>query len=804
MVAAHAAPPAAGVSNGVEPSPGTSTSIEGLMALHKTRLFDWKPSPIVAISACPGLPLAAIALECGDLEVWDLEQLTCIQRVTGTGLEITAVAWALDSLSSSNGGSSWRTFAAFLDGTIAEVCWSQGCIAHSTDSYGGVVWSMAAKPAAAVKPGFPQSLAAACDDGGVRLFTVEGGEPGVQLDRLLITLQGKLLALAWHPAGRSLAVAGLTVWRLLVLADGTLVSGDSEGGVAFWDGRLGTRLARFQKHAADVMALAATPDGSSVFASGVDSQVAEFQRSKASGPHAASSEWAYLHHKRPHTHDVRALAVVTLGGQPTRPGKAPRAHAGSTPAGAPPARLLLLSGGVDAQLIAYPALTFLQQHPTRLSRCPQSPMCSVSAPAAAHPGDGGSGCAGGGGSSRQAPRLVTAQHNQLDVWGLGTGAPLCVTPAMVTSASGKRKKVNLRPSESDAVELTSGPRHISRITTSASRILSASISPEGTHVLACTTTGPRIYKLPASHPSATSTTLQQPPTLQRVPLPGLATAVAASTPVVCGIFTSESNAVLARSDGALLQLQLPPAGGSAVGVQTTSAPSQARPVGTSHQLAWRHFALPVSGLASSPDGRWLAAHGPRGVHLFSLPSLTPHGKALPCGDHNTSVISGLAFSPDGQLLAAITPTATLHLWEVATGKPSAWIVEHGKSAAQVLDRLTGVPAGMSFDPDPKLRRLLIHSTATLVHLDLAAPLTLPCAAAEPRRRRGRNVPTLADLNPWARPELTRGTNGRTLTLSEPTIAVAHMGGGAVLLMEKPWEDVLGGMPAPLFRRRYGS
>lgn len=115
--------------------------------------------------------------------------------------------------------------------------------------------------------------------------------------------------------------------------------------------------------------------------------------------------------------------------------------------------------------------------------------------------------------------------------------------------------------------------------------------------------------------------------------------------------------------------------------------------------------------------------------------------------------------------------------------------------------LSSQPLYVSF---AQLRRLLIHSTATLIHLDLATPLTIPCAAAEPRRRRGRNVPTLADLNPWARPELTKGTNGRTLTLSEPTIAVAHMGGGAVLLMEKPWEDVLEGMPAPLFRRRYGS
>ncbi len=37
--------------------------------------------------------------------------------------------------------------------------------------------------------GFPHQLAAACDDGSVRLFGVEGGEPGAQLERTLTVLQ---------------------------------------------------------------------------------------------------------------------------------------------------------------------------------------------------------------------------------------------------------------------------------------------------------------------------------------------------------------------------------------------------------------------------------------------------------------------------------------------------------------------------------------------------------------------------------------------------------------------------------------
>jgi hypothetical protein len=63
------------------------------------------------------------------------------------------------------------------------------------------------------------------------------------------------------------------VWALEVLPDGTLVSGDQEGAVQFWDGRFGTLLNRHQQFAADVLTLAASPDGKMVWASGVDAKV---------------------------------------------------------------------------------------------------------------------------------------------------------------------------------------------------------------------------------------------------------------------------------------------------------------------------------------------------------------------------------------------------------------------------------------------------------------------------------------------------------------------------------------------------
>lgn len=62
--------------NGLGPQPSAHP---GLLALHRSRLFDWSPSPITAMSACPAHPLVAIGFSSGDLELWDLQLTACLQ-----------------------------------------------------------------------------------------------------------------------------------------------------------------------------------------------------------------------------------------------------------------------------------------------------------------------------------------------------------------------------------------------------------------------------------------------------------------------------------------------------------------------------------------------------------------------------------------------------------------------------------------------------------------------------------------------------------------------------------------------------
>jgi U3 small nucleolar RNA-associated protein 4 len=137
------------------------------------------------------------------------------------------VAWAR-----APGDTHWRLFASTLDGTLLELSCQQLQPIAATDSFGGAIWCMRPAPssssnAAAAAAGYVTQLAAACGDGSVKLYAVHAHVAGAEYVRSLPRVEGNVLALAWHPDGRS------------------LVSGGSDGCIHCWDvqrGELECRL----------------------------------------------------------------------------------------------------------------------------------------------------------------------------------------------------------------------------------------------------------------------------------------------------------------------------------------------------------------------------------------------------------------------------------------------------------------------------------------------------------------------------------------------------------------------------------
>jgi WD40 repeat protein len=238
-----------------------------------------------------------------------------------------------------------RLFGASLTGDIVELDILRLRIKHSCQSHGGAVWAMEANPAN------PTILAAACEDGRVRIFTIK--ETGVIFARSCEgTKHGeRLLSLCWHREGEVLFCGGADsqircvaaksggtlfimtvenygqehtlVWSVRVLSDFTVISGDSLGHVQIWDGGIGTLQQSFAMHEADVLSIQVSSDEQRIYATGIDSKIVQFARVSAESSSTSSSstvsvsamgqnsnKWVASRSRRYHTHDLLSLAVV--------------------------------------------------------------------------------------------------------------------------------------------------------------------------------------------------------------------------------------------------------------------------------------------------------------------------------------------------------------------------------------------------------------------------------------------------------------------------------------------------------------
>uniref|UniRef100_A0A7S0V2K3 Uncharacterized protein n=1 Tax=Polytomella parva TaxID=51329 RepID=A0A7S0V2K3_9CHLO len=225
------------------------------------------------------------------------------------------------------------------------------------------------------------------------------------------------------------------------------------------------------------------------------------------------------------------------------------------------------------------------------------------------------------------------------------------------------------------------------------------------------------------------------------------------------------------------------------------------------------------------DGSMITAVAFSNVH--STPINNSNSNPMP--NRNFNVISHHSGAPsdlEDPLLVAVTATSRLFMWSMRTGRQIQWARENEFALEKLMSKLPGVPQGLSFNPasSPQSRQLIIHSCSGLIHLDLARPLDLTLlmtsrAAAmaagghvprDPfKRRRGAQKPAVdtagaaggADLAPRLE---SRGTNGRIILTTSPCVWLGHAAKDTLLLVEKPWEDVLASLPPPLLKHRYGA
>ncbi len=381
--------------------------------VHRFRFGDVLPSAIKSIASDSYSSLVAIGREDGDIEIADSSNKWCtVAHIAGQAdFELKALVWS--AIESEKG----RLFGISQKGFIFEVDLASLSFEHVQESYGGVAWSLSASSHKGI-------LAVGCEDGASRIFSYENG--GLEFVKAHPTTGSRILSLAYHPvkselflgcadgtvrcveadSGRSKfritgdLMRGTTtlIWSLIVLSDSTVVTGDNRGHVQLWDGEAGVLMISFHQHTAEVLALAASPDETQVYASGVDSRVTCIQRIRSRSRSGslleggvvdggavderspASGQWVYTTSHRPHSHDVYALTVCRhtrsfkqnqLRGddREEREGETSRPKRGAA----------LLSGGIDCKLCVYSISDFAAVRPLWVLPVPAKGITSASA-----------------------------------------------------------------------------------------------------------------------------------------------------------------------------------------------------------------------------------------------------------------------------------------------------------------------------------------------------------------------------------------------------------------------------------------
>ena len=351
------------------------------MDVHRCRFIPYPASAINALAfSHPSIPREeghtppnlrlAIGRANGDIEIWNPRKGSWVQESIlrgGKDRSIEGLVWTQDLEEDVAEGQKapgkLRLFSTGYSTVITEWDLASGRpIRHSGGNY-GEIWCLAAQPRyggpgqtvrkADGEQRIDQHLVVGCADGSLVLHSTADGD--LKFLRTLSRPSGKksrVLCIAF--LGRDKIVAGyadsairafsiqngrqlssmslgsgkkggpseILVWSIKCLPNGTIVSGDSTGEVRFWDSKTYTVLQRIKSHKVDILDLAVSADGSTIFSGGMDRRTTMYQQMGGVGK-GQRSRWAEISHQRYHEHDVKTMAtfessdmsIVASGGE---------------------------------------------------------------------------------------------------------------------------------------------------------------------------------------------------------------------------------------------------------------------------------------------------------------------------------------------------------------------------------------------------------------------------------------------------------------------------------------------------------
>lgn len=656
----------------------------------------------------------------------------------------------------------------------------------------------------------------------------------------------------------------LCIWSLLVLRNGDIVSGDSSGSTQFWDGQLGTLLQAQTRHDADVLALAASHDN--VFAAGADGKVVQFQNlaeSQRLDPDAidiargsSGEKWVYVGSKRTHTHEVKALAIATpivapivfagktgvkMNRQEKRKARA-KGPKGKSKLGpndhrkwARPQTAMLISGGNDAKLFTYPANGFLSFHPHDVCPSPERPFIQLAKQSTL---DGGS--------------LLMAQHsNRVDIWKIYSNGSTASQPANGSSSGNGHSVLGKRKWEGDADDdsSVSEPKsnghssgypgskalvlhsnghvptqnwqrkmHVERpgnhfgkspgtppalLATikinSSEHIVCSAISGDGRLVAFSDSQRPRLYEL---EPKIASMGGERGSFhIRRKKLPAVIQAAH------CMVFSADSSRLLIAGPRGLIW----------VVDSRSSEVIHTFHVSSHDNLGWADGIVKV--MCTSSDGQWLAASSSSGqIAVFNLEVLR-HQWTVPVLDGTPA--TAMVFHPGSNNVLIVSSAANqIHALDVEVKAPGEWSKRNGACIAKKMQDFPGSIIGLSLPSTPTSTSIIAYSSRAMCHIDFSQPIGDEVEGMQEDAvvekvvgngkvhvgSNGNGNGHGAVLKVSSRSSKARESKSLVVVnMKDLVLFLGHTGPNSVLIVEKPWLEVIRQFPAPVSTRHvYGS
>jgi U3 small nucleolar RNA-associated protein 4 len=684
--------------------------------VHRLRFGDWMPSPIKAIASDPFSAMVAIGREDGDIEISDSTgKWFTAARIPGRcGFALKSLVWS--SLSSERG----RLFGVSLRGFLFEIDLAALTFKNVQESYGGAIWCISAR---STQP----TLAVGCEDGTIRIFSYADG--ALEYSKVFSGAGGsRVLCMAHHPSkgelfagcadgtiscldadtgrpiytmtGDLMRGASTLIWSLIVLSDSTVITGDNRGHVQFLDGSTGVLMVSFHQHTAEVLALAASPDETQVYASGVDCRVTCMRRikhrsasfgaaseadesGKYTNPQVVDNHWVYTASHRPHSHDVFALAVCKnahiFGKQKSKgaSGEAAAEHRERS-------RPLLLSGGQDCKLCAYSIDDFIATRPAWILPIPANGLVS---------------------KSSDYKSVAVKHRNHVDVWAVALHAP-----QSAKGGSTKKRKIGEAELETCTLALRielQGAEHIHTF----------ALSPCGKFLGMSGHFGFRMWSVvPASGKES-----KAPLSCHKIDLPELKDTFAHA---IC--FSADGCRLAVCTDkGKILLLNVGADKASKkprVSVRHTfdhyRTINENRNVDADDRSdAAQSLKFAVKDVVLSSDGLYLSvsdcAHG---VYVYELDRLRLYWKLPAC----THVVTSIAFLPNDPSNLVVLLAEGILVYNLNSMNLTPWSESNRDRIHHLLNKASSPLHAVVFDPASS-SRLFLHGQGMCVQVDMSQP-----------------------------------------------------------------------------------